>query len=714
MPGLGTRSLLAGCWIALACFLAVLPVLGDRAAAQTPQPLTLRDGRDEVQILADRMDHVGGPTDLLIAEGNVEITRGGTRLLADRVEINRATGEAVAQGKVVFYDGEDRLVGARVDYNLKTGTGVVYRGSAFSAPYYSLSGERMDRLGEGVYQIREGVFTTCEGEEPDWSIRVGSATADLNEIIYGRDASFWVRNIPLIPWVPFFAAAIRRERQSGFLFPQAGYSSRKGASLRVPYYWAIDDSQDATISLDTFTRRGVGLSGEYRYVLSRDHHGMLNGFGIWEGLREDQELRGHAGARHFWQLGRRTSLTLDSLVTSDDRIFRDYADRLHDRTLQRAETNLFFSHRWDAWTLVGNVLWYQDLTQPRPVELQRAPEIRLTAIRQPVPGLPALLYEVESSFTNFVRDVGSDGVRLDLHPRTFLPVPVFGYVTLTPFLGGRLTYYDKRVVGLHDSRGTVVERTVHDDRVRRQIEGGIEAEARATRVFPVDGTWNLAALQHVVEPRATWTEIRGLDQKALPQYDPAIDRIGKVSEVTYSLTNRLNAKTVSGADQEAVRWEMVRLLLSQSVNLLPDANHRFRPVRADLILQPNRTLYARADASWDVYGRGVLTANADIGIRTADFNVSAGTRFDDRAELHVVRGEVSARLTRHVDARAATHYDVRGGTPVENRVGVDLHFQCWAILLEYVDRHRSEDEFRFAIHLLGVGQTGGRTGTGLR
>ena len=125
------------------------------------------------------MQQVGGDADLLLATGNVEITRGETRLVADRVEINRATGEAVAQGKAVFFDGQDRLVGERIDFNFNTGTGVVYKGATFVPPYYRLSADRMDRLGESVYSIRQGIFTTCEGDDPAWSFRLGSAEADL-------------------------------------------------------------------------------------------------------------------------------------------------------------------------------------------------------------------------------------------------------------------------------------------------------------------------------------------------------------------------------------------------------------------------------------------------------------------------------------------------------------------------------------------------------
>ena len=37
--------------------------------------------------------------------------------------------------------------GERIDFNTRTGTGVVHNGSVFSAPYYSLSVERMERVG---------------------------------------------------------------------------------------------------------------------------------------------------------------------------------------------------------------------------------------------------------------------------------------------------------------------------------------------------------------------------------------------------------------------------------------------------------------------------------------------------------------------------------------------------------------------------------------
>lgn len=725
MPRVRLRPLLGGLLVTLA---SVVLVPGPGRLSAQPAPLSIREGDTEVNIVADQMQQISGPPDLLIAVGNVELTRGASRLLADRVELNRDTGDAVAQGKVVFFDGQDRLVGDRIDYNIRTGTGVVHNGSAFSAPYYSLSGERMERVGEGVYNIRNGVFTTCEGDDPPWAIRVGSATADLNDIIYGRDASFWVRNVPLIPWIPFFAAAIRRERQSGFLFPTYGVSSRKGLFASIPYFWAIDDSQDLTLALHTFTQRGVGVGGEYRYILSELQQGAASGFFIREALKDDDD-RGWFSGRHTWQVTPRLTLKVDANVTSDDRIFRDYGDRLHERSLQSAATNVFVSQRWDSWNLVANILWYQDLTTTRPVELQRAPDVRLRGVRQPVPGLAPLLWDLEASFTNFVREVGPDGLRVDLHPRLFLPIPVAGVVTLTPFLGGRLTYYDQRLVGQRITRsgGFLVDESVNDDRARRQIEVGLSAEARASRVYTFDEPRAISALQHLIEPRLLVYAVRGLDQKAFPQYDPAvsrigllrsvdpnIDRLGKVSAVEYSITNRLNAKTTAGPGQEAARLEMARFTVSQIYNILRAGDEPFKDLRADLVVQPTQAFRFRGDTAWNVNGLGLREANTDLTAVFRDVSATVGTRFNEVATLSFVRAELAASLTANLDARASTSWDAQRGLAVETRIGLDFHYQCWAIMIEYVDRHRNEDEVRLSINLLGLGQVGSRAGTGIR
>ncbi len=714
----------SGSLLVLACL-----VLTTSALAQVPVTLTGEGG--EVNILADRIDQVDS---LMTAVGNVEITKGTSRLTADRVELNRETGEAVALGKAIFFDAGDQLLGDRIDYNLKTGTGVVYNGSGLAAPYYRLSGERMDRVGEGVYNIRRGVFTTCEDDPPLWSFKVDRATADFDDFLIGRDASFWIKNFPLVPWVPFFAAALRRERQSGFLFPTFGNSSQKGVFAKIPYYWAISDSQDATLSLDTFARRGVGGDAVYRYVLSQDNKGVMQGFFIRESFK-DNEDRGNFMWKHTWQITPRLSFKADVNVVSDDDFFRNYADSLYERSLQRAESKLFVAYRGESWNVVANGLWYQDLTTRRPVELQRVPEIRFQSIRQPIPGARFLLFETEASFTNFVREVGSEGRRIDFHPRIFLPIPVGGYFAVTPFVGGRATYYDTRVIGSRLTRdGQIpVEETKADSFVRALVEAGMDVEARATRTYDLEGAGGISRLQHSIEPRLNITEIRGVNQKGIPQFDPGgflvnplaapladlgIDHMPRISRLTFSLINRLNAKSVAAPGEEPVRWELMRLSLGETYDLPPNkGSERFGDLTGELVFHPQEHFQFRSDARYDVYGRGFQTANGDISATFWDVTAIAGTRFNDRASIEFVKGAVQAKLSRYLEVRGSTNWDVRTGTLVESRVGVDIHCQCASLSITYINRGgkgaaASEDEVQFSVNLLGVGEVGSRPGLG--
>ncbi len=704
-------------FLLLGAVFAILPSLTPSPSALAQAPLVLGDAEGRIHILADQIEQVG-EDGVVIATGNVEITRGDQRLLADRVELNRKTGEATAVGRVVLFDGKDRLVGERLDYNFQTGTGVVHNASAFSEPYYRISGESMERIGERIYRVRRGVFTTCEADPPDWAFHAEVATAELDEFIVGRDASFWVRRIPLIPWIPFFAAPIRSDRQTGFLFPTAGTSSTKGAFAKIPFYWAISDSQDLTLSLDVYSKRGVGFGGDYRYILSESSRGTAGGFFIDEFLK-DGEDRGTFFLKHDWAISPRFSFKADVNWVSDDQFLRDYGDQLRVRSSQFVESNVFLTQRWELWSFVANAFWYQDLTTGQPDELQRLPELRLQGVPQPLPGIPWLMYETETSFVNFVRDLGSNGPRADFHPRVLLPLSAGGLFTFTPFVGGRATYYDKRVVGTMVVDGIQVEDTVTLPRIRALVEWGADVQARASRVFDVGGLAGIAAVQHLIEPWMNYTGITGANQNGIPQWDPGgglvnpvgvpfetnlgVDKIGNINVFTYALTNRLNAKTVAGEGQEPVRWEMARFVLSQTYDLRVGGSAGFGDLRGEVVLRPNRIFNFRADASYNVHG--LQTLNTDFGLAVRNLAAGVGTRFSQGA-IGFVQGELRARLLPELDIRSSINFDTRQGTLVEGRFGVDYRFQCWSVALEYIGRHQSEDEFRFSINLLGLGTLG--------
>ncbi len=701
-------------------WLVLAPVAG---LAQERQELTLGT-EAPVTVFADRIENLERER-LLIAEGRVEIEQGDVRLEADRVEVNTETGEAVAVGRVVFFDGRDRLTGERLEYSFRTGTGIVYRADAQADPHFFFRGDRMERFGEKAYRITGGWFTTCEDESPAWHVEWGRATAYLDDWVWGTGGSFWVKGIPLVPFIPVFAASLRRERQTGLLTPSFGSSSTKGFTYRQPIFVAISDSQDATLVPTYYAKRGLGLGAAYRYVLSEDARGELDGFYLRDTLRHED--RGVVGLRHEQLLRPGLDVKLDVAHVSDDDWFREFGNTLDERSRQRLESNVSVTQRWEKWSLFGRLFWYEDVTTTQPIELNRLPEIRLNGFSQEI-GDTGLLFELESSYNNFVRDLGSDGQRGDVHPRLSYPVSPGGYFTLTPRIGGRETVYDTKVVGTRVDRGFLVEDTESSLLTRSLFEGGIDLEARAYRVFDLGGAFGIQRLQHAIEPRVSYNYVSDVDQTELPQFD-GLDTIRPANGVTYSLTNRIKARgTPSELYPTGRVWEVVRLTFSQTYDLeeppttLPTSplnqpippgavpptittppGQRLSDLLADLILEPAYGLRFRGTAAFDPYAVDVRSATMDLSYETPDIFVGFGTRHGPGGEFQFVQGEVRARLSPRWAVRFATNYDLISGTVVENRFEVSFREQCWAIAGAFIDR-TDEDAVQVTVNLLELGQ----------
>ena len=170
----------------------------------------------------------------------------------------------------------------------------------------------------------------------------------------------------------FFAAALRRERQSGFLFPEFGTNSRYGLLTRTPYYWAINDSQDLTVAMDVHTQRGIGADIEYRYSLSQEARGQLIRLrrqrepptrATSKGLPEN---RGYFKFQHY--------LAGDAEPVLQDRLQRHLRRQtLQDLRLHHGgpgpaacrDQRLRHPALGVRSTSSAAIYWYQDLTQPR-------------------------------------------------------------------------------------------------------------------------------------------------------------------------------------------------------------------------------------------------------------------------------------------------------------------------------------------------------------
>jgi len=156
---------------------------------------------------------------------------------------------------------------------------------------------------------------------------------------------------------------------------------------------------------------------------------------------------------------------------------------------------------------------------------------------------------------------------------------------------------------------------------------------------------------------------------------------------------------VTLADSEPVRWELFRLTLGHSYDL---RNDRWGDAFGTLIVQPNQRVKFRSDITYDPQRDNFPSVSSDVSLSWPRASGSLGVRYSDPADVTYMQGSAVLDVTRWLVLRGTINWDLRTDTFVESRVAADLHWQCWALSIEFVQRAKRDDEIRFTLNLLGV------------
>ncbi|HEY2445132.1 MAG TPA: LPS assembly protein LptD [Rhizomicrobium sp.] len=253
----------------------------------------LGSGNGQMLLKADRVDYDLN-SGVSTAVGDVEIDYNGRILLADRVVNDERRDVVTASGHVVMMAPDGTVVFAeQVRLTDRMKNGVMESFAALFGQNGRLVAARATRVG-GVRTIAtKAVYTPCKicnkpGERtPDWAVRASRVIYDeVKHRIYYRDAVVEMEGIPVF-YTPYFDHPDPTVKHaSGILMPDAGTKSTLGTFVRIPFYLAFSDSQDATIAPLVSTFGGEQLEAEYR---QRWEHG-----GMW--LQATVADDPHAGA----------------------------------------------------------------------------------------------------------------------------------------------------------------------------------------------------------------------------------------------------------------------------------------------------------------------------------------------------------------------------------------------------------------------------------
>ncbi len=713
-------------------------------AAQEPAPDPNSPENAPSVLTADTVTN-NSTTGVTTATGNVEISTGRRRLLADEVRYDRRSGKMYAQGNVILIEPSgDALFGDRVEVTEDLKEGFVEAVGMLLEDDSRIAANTATRRNGNVVEFERAVYSPCpvcaeDKSGPLWEIKARHVVLDEEaQTLTYRDARLEMFGLPIAytPWFRHPAPGVTR--QSGFLTPTFGSTSELGLVAQIPYYYVIDQSSDATIAPIFTQKGGTVLAGEYRR-LGNNGYTQLAGAGTYA-VRDESDVdseQGHGFRGYFRGFGGygvtdHTQGGFDVYLSSDNTFLDRY--QVDDADVLRSRVFLEGFDRRDFWSLNG--YYFQGLRpfddqDTIPVALPLA-ETRLVSDRMRW----GSYFTADSNVLALTRSQGLDTRRISNSVGWTLPHvgPIGDVYRLNVSLRG----------DVYNTEGNPETFS---------SEGGDQTNARVLPRISADWSWPLADLEgqwvHEVEPMVsvqvapTFGNTRKIpnedssdfefDETNLFESDrfPGLDRIDTGSRVAYGLRFSSlgpRATEFTGTFGQSYGFTEnsfvppesgVQDNLSDYVGAfyvrpspLLDLSYRFRLGKDDLKFRRSDAL-ASFGPSFLRFNIGYVNLSREPEAFDEDNQSSSNpTGFQSREEI---TAGVRIRLTDQISIGGQTRRDLSANETIANQAGLIYTHPCLILALGFEQRFTPDAElgdetaflFRIAFKNLADFETGG-------
>ncbi len=197
----------------------------------------------------------------------------------------------------------------------------------------TLYGEKILKTKDGTIEVLNGNFSTCQDCEQDWAFFGEKITITPNEYVRINSAYFMIRDVPIF-YLPYLVFPIKKERESGFIFPKLSLNTGDGVYFQLPYFLAISDHTDLTISPGVFGGFGFGNELEFRSKYSKYDHLEMRQFYLSKD-RFDSEINNNhiIFLNNINYLNRNTKFHLYVNYLNSPELFRSFNQFLKKRIL---------------------------------------------------------------------------------------------------------------------------------------------------------------------------------------------------------------------------------------------------------------------------------------------------------------------------------------------------------------------------------------------
>lgn len=521
------------------------------------RPLVQGDTNDlPVTINADHAK--GDYPDDAVFTGSVDIMQGNSRLQADEVQLHQkeAPGQPEpvrtvdALGNVHYDDNQVILKGPKGWANLNTKDTNVWEGD------YQMVGRQgrgkadlMKQRGENRYTILDnGSFTSCLPGSDTWSV-VGS------EIIHDREeqvaeiwnARFKVGPVPIF-YSPYLQLPVGDKRRSGFLIPNAKYTTTNYFEFYLPYYWNIAPNMDATITPHYMHRRGnIMWENEFRY-LSQAGAGLMElDYLPSDKVYKDEHPNDDSSRRwlFYWNhsgvMDQVWRFNVDYTKVSDPSYFNDFDNKYGSSTDGYATQKFSVGYAVQNFNATVSTKQFQVFSEQNTSSYSAEPQLDVNYYQNDVGPFDTRIYGQAVHFVN-------EATRVHLEPTINLPLSNnWGSINTEAKL--LATHYQQTNLDWYNSRNTT-RLAESANRVMPQFK------VDGRMVFERDMEMLAPGYTQTLEPRAQYLYVPYRDQSKIYNYDSSLlqsdysglfrdrtygglDRIASANQVTTGVTSRI-------------------------------------------------------------------------------------------------------------------------------------------------------------------------------
>ena len=552
----------------------LIPFAGIAAEqGRVPPSTATTSGAIPLDITAERIDYLQDQ-EVYEADGSVVLDQGEVHLTADHMTIHALPGVVIATGHVRLTNPKADVVAERLELNVNTEAGVLTHGQIYLKSTNSLvQGRLLQRFSEDHYRVKEGRFTNCDasdGQTPAWRFRFKDLDLVSGDHVAFADAWLDINDVPVFP-IPTLTYPLS-SRRTGLLIPTVAYDNRFGMHLQESFYWAINPSQDLTISPSYYSSLGYGSDLEYRYVLDPKSKGQWfvsalqqtqvpSVSGVSEVGGKPTQFRAIISGTHTQQVNPDLLLRAQVALVTDPNYLSQLSNSGVQRALPSGENNLLATQRLSHGNLYFLSQYLQPLQSGGNDTFQRLPEVGYSLSNTSLLSSPAL-FGLDSNYVSFYRTEGFNVNRVDLLPSLSTDVIDIGHVVgLTPQVKVRESYYSR---GMHSN----------SSQHRETLWASVDATSKLSRRF---GVGEGGSFLHTIEPSLVYEYVPPTDQSKITQIDQ-VDDLPKKNLMTYVLRNRL----LEQAGSSSFNWLDLTMAQSYHVGAAQTRARDFTPGAAPL------------------------------------------------------------------------------------------------------------------------------------